>query len=79
MKYILPFIILGLSITACKQEKQHCWTCNYTYIGNGKPDKTGDTVLCNFTQTDIDLREGKTFESADTAYILWMIDNCRQQ
>ena len=79
MKYILAIIIPGLMIAGCKKEKEHCWTCKYTYKGSSKPDKTGDTVMCNFTQTDIDLREGESFESADTAYKLWTMDNCQQQ
>ncbi|HEY9176634.1 MAG TPA: hypothetical protein VIN07_03040 [Flavipsychrobacter sp.] len=79
MKLIAPIIILSIAATACKKEKQHCWTCNYTYIGSGQQNKTGDTVLCNFTKTDIELREGKTFESKDPAYMLWTIDNCQQQ
>ena len=79
MKYLLTIIILVLSATGCKKEKQHCWNCHYTYTGGGQPEKTGDTVLCNFTKTDIELREGKTFESTNPPYTLWMMDNCQQQ
>lgn len=66
-------------IAGCNKEKEHCWTCKYTYKGSSKPDKTGDTVICNFTKSDIELREGLTFESNDPEYNLWRIDNCQQQ
>lgn len=79
MKCVLPILMLGLVTTGCKKEKEHCWTCNYTYTGSGIPDKTGDTVLCNFTESDIKLRQDKKFDAGTSGYETWMMANCKQQ
>jgi len=78
MKRILPIIILSIIVAGCKEEAQHCWKCNYTFSGT-QPDKMGDTVLCNFTKTDIELRQGKTFGTTITGYDTWTLTNCKQQ
>lgn len=79
MKLIQPLIfLLGIAATACKKEEQHCWQCQYTYTGS-LPDRTGDTVLCRFTQTDIELREDKEFGTSVAGYSKWKITNCQQQ
>lgn len=72
------FIIALLLLTACKPEEEHCWQCDFTYSG-GKPERTGDTVLCNYTQTDIELREDIEFSASGTGYDKWKLTNCQQQ
>lgn len=78
MKRILPIILLMLATAGCKEEAKHCWDCNYTYSGL-QPDKTGDTVLCNFTKTDIEIRSGKKFDATAMGYQTWEVGNCKQQ
>lgn len=79
MKLLLPLILtVCITATACKKEAEHCWQCQYTYTGK-LPDRTGDTVLCNFTQTDIKLRQDKEFDATAAGYIKWKLTNCQQQ
>lgn len=79
MKIILSLVLLlCIATTACKKEAEHCWQCQYIYSGN-LPDRTGDTILCNFTKSDINLRQDKEFDASATGYTRWKLTNCQQQ
>lgn len=78
MKYILAALLCVLTLYSCKEAPRSCWRCDYLYQG-GKPDKAGDTLLCNYTKDDIEIRQGLTFDGAGEGYETFSISNCNQQ
>ncbi|MCB0699125.1 MAG: hypothetical protein H6551_13450 [Chitinophagales bacterium] len=78
MKKILPAIVLLALIGACKKETKKCWTCKYTYTGT-TAERKGDTTLCDFTKTDIELRSDIKFVIVDSVYDSWMMTSCTEQ
>ncbi len=77
MKRLLAFVLLPVALVSCKEDR-FCWSCDYTYTGS-QASLSGDTVLCNFTETDIELRQDISFVANDTLYDTWMITDCRKQ
>lgn len=80
MRYLLPLLLFALLLANCgNKETRRCWNCDYTYGSATLPDSTGDTILCNFTQTDINLRSDIKFDAPGTDYDNWSITNCSKQ
>lgn len=77
MRKLLLILATAILLASCKEEPPHCWQCNYRLVG--PPDKHGDTILCNLTKTDIELREGILFSTSIDGYDEWEISNCQQQ
>ncbi|MCB0697018.1 MAG: hypothetical protein KDC07_06620 [Chitinophagaceae bacterium] len=69
---------VGILTISCKKEEEHCWSCTYTFSGQ-KPDRTGDTVLCHLTKTDIELRDNIKLDATAAGYDTWILTNCQQQ
>lgn len=78
MNRLILLILPVLLFAACKEETEECWKCTYKFTGK-QPDRTGDTILCNYTRTDIELREDIEFDATTAGYEKWVISNCEQQ
>ncbi|RYD56310.1 MAG: hypothetical protein EOP56_13330 [Sphingobacteriales bacterium] len=61
MKYLILCCTALLLVTACKKNKEYCWTCvNHTYnTRNGKPivDVKDTSTACGITEENIDAFE----------------------
>ncbi len=78
MKYLASLLITTFLFIACKdRERRRCWNCDITYYSTSVADTTYDTVMCNFTQTDIEIRTGIKFEAFEADYDTWEIANCK--
>jgi hypothetical protein len=79
-KALIAAALLPILFIACKPSKQYCWQCDYAYHADTLADLTGDTVLCDFTETDIELRQDIKLSAKDKKpYTSWTLSDCKKK
>ena len=82
MPAVAALLLMSLLFVNCKREIKRCWQCSVIYHGDGLPDITSDTVVCDLTQTDIDLRQNKGIRFLvrnKEPYTSWEMNNCKKR